>query len=245
MSKIGCIVMYSKPLEKNKTVPRGTVFYTDGTEKEVSLKEAAVLALEMSMERGYENAIDNERYFNTSYKEFLDNKDKYKKIAKKKKAEVKKTTVEKTIEKKTIPSGIVEVEPPERVKDETRKKEEKTHSDEPELIRVEQPQVLYGPPPEMIETHEENKAEQEPELIKIEQPQVLYGPPPEMIETHEEDKKEVEPGDIDFEELEAKLEKVLEEAFSKDESEEVTEQDLMKMIDEQNKGLEEKSDKKR
>lgn len=214
MSKIGCIVMYSKPLEKNKTIPRGTVFYTDGTEKEVSLKEAAVLALEMSMERGYENAIDNERYFNTSYKEFIENKDKYKEIAKEKKAEVKKTTVEKPIEKKTIPAGIVEVEPPERVKDETRKKEEKTHSDEPELIRVEQPQILYGPPPQ-------------------------------MIETHEEDKKEVEPGDIDFEELEAKLEKVLEEAFSKDESEEVTEQDLLKMIEEQNKGLEEKSDKKR
>ena len=214
MSKIGCIVMYSKPIEKNKTIPRGTVFYTDGTEKEVSLKEAAILALEMSMERGYENAIDNERYFNTSYKEYLDNKDKYKEIALEKKSEVKKTVVEKPIEKKTIPEGIVEVEPPERVKDETRKKEGKTHSDEPEKIVIEHPQVLYGPPPEMIEKHEENKTE-------------------------------VESGDIDFEDLEAKLEKVLEEAFSKDESEEVTEQDLMKMIDEQNKGLDEQNDKKR
>lgn len=273
MEKIGCIVMYSKPLEKHKTVPKGTVFYTDGTEKEISLKEAANLALEMALDYGYINAIDNERYFNTTYTEFMNNKEKYKEIATGKKKEetpeVKKTTVDKDTTFKNLPPDIVEVEPPKVVKDETTKKEEKVEKPEEVIKTIINEQEVYGPAPEeYIEEEEvEEAVKEEPiseETVKeepiyeeeqpVEKPeeiveeikkvqQIVYGPapytPPEEVQPVEE------PDEIDYDEIERKLNEILDKALKGTLQEESKESDLMDMIDEQNKDIEDTGTKKR
>lgn len=224
---IGCIVMYSKPLEKHKTVPRGTIFYTDGTEKEVSLKEAAEKALSMAMEYGYSNAIDNERYFNITYEDFMKNKDRYRTIATESKSKeerpAKKTTVKKTEKPRKLPDGITEVEPPIKAKDGTKTKKE------PELGIPEvtnNQQVLYGPAPQDIVE----------EVVQVEQD--LYGPaPPEIID---------EPDDIDFDRIEQKLKEVIDRtAVSDKPMDEPTQDDLQRMIDRQNKKVTEGDKKKR
>ena len=60
----------------------------------------------MALDYGYVNAIDNERYFNTTYEDFINNKDKYKSIAtgeKKKEPTVKTTTVKEPKKPKKDP----------------------------------------------------------------------------------------------------------------------------------------------
>ena len=284
MEKIGCIVMYSKPLEKHKTVPKGTVFYTDGTEKEISLKEAANLALEMALDYGYINAIDNERYFNTTYTEFINNKEKYKEIATGKKKEetpeVKKTTVDKDTTFRNLPPDIVEVEPPKVVKDETTKKEEKVEKPEEVIKTIINEQEVYGPAPEeyieeeveeavnakpeegeseippiVEEVEEEVKEEEIPEEVQpVEKPeeiveeikkeqQIVYGPAP--YTPPEEGQPVEEPDEIDYDEIERKLNEILDKALKGTLQEESKESELMDMIDEQNKDIEDTGTKKR
>lgn len=232
MERIGCIVMYSKPLEKHKTVPKGTIFYTDGTEKEISLKEAANLALEMAMDYGYINAIDNERYFNTTYAEFMSNKERYKEIATGKKKEenpeVKKTVVDKDTTFRNLPPDIVEVDPPKVVKDETTKKEEKVEKPEEVVKTIMDVQEVYGPAPE--EYVEEVKVEPE-EVQPVEEPEKVQ--------------PEEEPEDIDYEEIERKLNEMLDKALAGDTKEESSESDLIDMIEEQNKDIDDTGTKKR
>ena len=246
MERIGCIVMYSKPLEKHKTVPKGTIFYTDGTEKEISLKEAANLALEMAMDYGYINAIDNERYFNTTYAEFMNNKDRYKEIATGKKKEetpeVKKTTVDKDTTFRNLPPGIVEVDPPKVVKDETTKKEEKVEKPEEVVKTIMGVQEVYGPAPDEYVEEVEVEPEEIVEEIKKEE-QIVYGPAPYTPE--EEVQPVVEPEDIDYEEIERKLNEMLDKALSGDTKEESSESDLIDMIEEQNKDIDDTGTKKR
>ena len=246
--KVGCIVMYSKPLEKHKTVPCGTIFYSDGTEEEVSLKEAAEQALTMALDYGYVNAIDNERYFNTTYEDFIKNKDKYKSIATGKKKEeptVKTTTVKEPKKPKKLPPNVTEVEPPTRAHDKT--KDPKT--DEIKTGIVKEHQVLYGPNPYVSETKVLEKSEEPitkevngpgPERIvhEVTMEQDLYRPaPPEIVDESEE---------IDFDSIERKLNEVIENVEASGERIETpTKGDLLKMIQEQNSKADASSPKKR
>ena len=144
MKNVGCIVMYSKPIDDNKTIPCGTVFYTDGTSDEVSLKEAANHALNMALEYGYVNAIENERYFNVTFEEFVNNREKYESIAKgveekeeiidvytnehevenKEESQTIKTKIDGDINDSNLPDFIRVVEPPAVVRDKTSEKVE-------------------------------------------------------------------------------------------------------------------------
>lgn len=252
--KIGCIVMYSKPLEKHKTVPCGTIFYSDGTEEEVSLKEAAEKALTMALDYGYVNAIDNERYFNTTYEDFTNNKSKYMSIAKgeneTKKSTVKTTTVKTPTKPRKLPTNITEVDPPTRVHDKTKEPVVKQ-----EIINNHQ--VIYGPNPyinkpipvekkvepvvkqEVIENHQVLYGPAPERIVQeVNMEQDLYGPaPPEMVEDSE---------DIDFDSIEKKLNEVLDMTEASGERIKTpTQDDLLKMIQEQNQKVDASNQKKR
>lgn len=218
MNKIGCIVMYSKPIDKNKTIPRGTVYYVDGTEEEVSLKEAAEKALEMALDYGYDNAIDNERYFNTTYEDFIENEEKYKNIAvPNKKSETKTTTMKPENIERKLPENIVEVEPPKVVKDDT-KKEDNFVKD------------LIDSEIDKVEASDELTSAKIDELVDNQNP---LEPNPAPVE---------EPDDLDLNSIEQKLNRVLDDDIL--ENNEPTEDDLFRMINEQNEKAEENNKKR-
>ncbi len=223
MNKIGCIVMYSKPIDKHKTIPCGTVYYVDGTEEEVSLKEAAEKALEMSLDYGYENAIENERYFNTTYAEFLENEEKYKKIANPNyKKEPRKMTFKTNNMPKRLSDNIREVEPPKVVKDETYKDDDFIkNAIDGELDKVEaSDESLNKKLDELINEHQEQEVVDNPAPVE-------------------------EPEDIDFDLIEQKLNEVLDETINNEETKsEPTQDDLLKMINEQNLKVEENNKKR-
>ena len=295
MNKIGCIVMYSKPIDKHKTIPCGTVYYVDGTEEEVSLKEAAEKALEMSLDYGYENAIENERYFNTTYAEFLENEEKYKKIANPNyKKEPRKMTFKTNNMPKRLSDNIREVEPPKVVKDETYKDDDFIKNaidgelDKVEASAEEEKEKLD----ELIDNHQEEVnnsytvleqffGESEIEKLTQEEKETLnkfleqnldkmysalhsaLTDPNQSITTEklvervlddaEEKEKiikifdKIEPDivfeeskdDIDYDMIEQKLNEVLDDITKDDSKEpEYTEDDLLKMINEQNMKVE-------
>ena len=220
--KIGCIVMYSKPLEKYKTIPRGTVFYSDGTEEEVSLKEAAEKALEMALEYGYINAIDNERYYNTTYEDFINNKENYINIAKGLEKKPESTKVKNPKKPRKLPDNITEVDPPSIVigqngKPEIERKPEKI------ITELQDEQDLYAPPPPVIE----------------------YTAKKPTDDTNKPDEDKNKPDD-DLDAIEDKIHELLNEPIkTKMEDKTPTQEDLLKMIQEQNSKVTDDSQKKR
>lgn len=231
MSKIGCIVMYSKPVGNNKTSPKGTIFYNDGTEKEVSLSEAASLALTMAIELGYENPIENERYFNTTFIDFINNKNKYKKIA-----ETLKENEEQNGENEPAEENEEqnEANEPDEEKETTASESEEDNKDlEKELEDIKKKlfeEIVEVEPPKVV------KAEPKKEENEISNENAtgtdLIIPFQKRVESSDED---ISTGFID-----KKIEELLEKE-NHDESISPTQNDLLKMINDQNKNVEGKS----
>ena len=210
MKKIGCIIIYSKPIG-DKTEPKGTIIYDDGSEEEVSLKEAAEKAIEMAFEYGFPNAINNERYFNTTYEDFMNNKSDYIDLAKKESKELEGLNAKKPPIRRKIndlPEIITEVEPPKIVKGEPKKPKEIVEK----IISEEQ--VVYGPKPEEI-------------MEKLEDIQDVYGPSPAPNE-------EVSEEEPDFEMIEKAVQSLFDEEDAKQEELEPSQKDLDSKIKGQN-----------
>ena len=244
MAKIGCIVMYSKPIDNNRTIPCGTVYYSDGKEEELSLREAAEKALDMQLEYGYDNALENERYFNVTYEDFLENHEKYVSIAKS--AETKTTSEPEPVQEPEQTSDVsfsVEPEP-------TKIAEPVVVTNLPEnVVQVEPPKVVKAEPEKdnslqalidsKLKDIKTNSEEEENELNK-------------MIQSHQSEEQVsdhqlvIDPENIDFEELKNNLDRMLDKnGTNKPVVEEPTEDDLFKLIENRNKEVEAQNKKMR
>ena len=264
MAKIGCIVMYSKPIDNNRTIPCGTVYYSDGTKEELSLREAAEKALDMQLEYGYDNALENERYFNVTYEDFLENHEKYVSIAKS--AETK-TTSEPQPEPVAEPVAepVVEPQPEPEPVQEPEQTSDVSFSVEPEPTKIAEPVVVTNLPENIVQVEPPKVVKAEPEkdnslqaLIDSKLKDIKTNSEEEenelnkMIQSHQSEEQVsdhqlvIDPENIDFEELKNNLDRMLDKnGTNKPVVEKPTEDDLFKLIENRNKEVEAQNKKMR